>query len=238
MEQTGKRFNFNVEGNVIEIREGKAPDLPMPVRKEYKGLISAPADFYDSKIAAGFKFDLKECIVFVNRTEGTLSFLTDEHMNALGTSVRGSLTMNPDLNKFRINDDYTQTPSQMSRFLKMSRMYFPDKDRNMQIVKDLQNFKLSYQTEVEKGNDFKGNKTAIFERKVKEELNFDFTLAMPIFKGSEPSTFKVEMMFDIRDGGVSMWLESVELKEVIEEKKAEILNAQIERFAGVPMIEV
>lgn len=211
--------------------------MQLPRRVDLNGIITSPAAWYETKTGNGLKFDMAHAHVRVDRGKGTITLVTDEHYADRGTTVTGKLSPNPALLKFGINRGQRYTTKTLSTLLKMNRIHFPDRDRNMTLVKNIQNFKVRVTEELEQNNDLKGNRLYHFERKVKQEFDFGFILAMPLYKGYKKSTFGVEVLFDVTDGSVSFWLESVELAELEEKLKDEIMDEQVGLLSDFTVIE-
>lgn len=120
--------------------------------------------------------------------------------------------------------------------LKMNRIYFADRDENMAIVSSLEKLRVRVTQEIENGNDFKGNKKHLFEQNVQHEIRLQFTLVVPLYKGQEKKSFLVDVNFDITDGNTVFWLESVDLKELMETERIRIIDSQISKMGGLTII--
>ncbi len=63
------------------------------------------------------------------------------------------------------------------------------------------------------------------------DIDEKFTLNMPLFRGDTVKVkFEVNVCLEVRNKGISIWLESVELKENIIEKTNEVLNAKVKEY--------
>ena len=58
-----------------------------------------------------------------------------------------------------------------------------------------------------------------------------------MYQGQDVRSFKVEIRFDVRDRAVTYWLESVELKEIMDADRDDIIDQQLQYFNGIAIIE-
>jgi hypothetical protein len=231
MESEKLHMNFTCDDSSVTIRHGKADPLPVPKRIELAGVLSSPAEWLDQKRKADYNFTTYYCHAIANREELWLQLVTnDEHESFGGHTITGRLEVARDLKELRINTQSKMSVKQLIQLLKMNRSLFADRDDNLAIVTSLQRFKAVVTQEVEKNDDLRGNKLHHFEQRVSSEFNLSFKLAMPVYKGLEPSMFCVEILFDVTDGSVVYWLESVELKDLQDTVRDQVFNAAIARL--------
>lgn len=211
-------------------RTGQA--LPAKPRADVaiSGLIDAPSRFYLSKKEL---YDWRRGHVRVTADEITL--IWGEHETEGRVEVCGELTLNKDLQNFKINKQHTYSHKELSQFLKMNRVWFADKDENIKVVSNLERFKARVTQEIESGNDMKGNKKYLFEQNVTHELQLKFTLSIPVYD-RRSLTFEVEILFDITDGNTKLWLESRELAELMQKEKEAIIQFEVSKFNGGPVV--
>jgi len=222
----------------IVIREGVAPVVQLPAAIFISGIISSPADWYEGKKENGLVYDSSNVHVIHDIDERSLLIRTSEHFSSGSVTVKGLLITSSELNEFCINNTHkTFGPKELARFLKMNRSHFVDREKCMNIVSSLNQLKLKVEREIEDGNDFRGNKSVKFEQTVKSELSLSFNLSMPIFKGYDSKSFEVEILFDVTDGGIRLWLESVELKEIIDTWSKEIISNVLKRLQPLTVIK-
>ena len=220
------KINVNLpEGtNELVIRHGEAKEIEYPQTINISGIITSPGDWWQKKSR-----DVTDSHVIVY--DKSISLIIHEHDLFGQEVINGTIQSFKELEKFQINGNKRYSTKELSRFLKFNRMYFLDRDENMEIVSKLQKFRAKVTQEIEDGNDFKGNKKYLFEQKVTHELGLlEFTLYIPIFKGENPVSFKVEIGFDITDGSTTLFLESVELKELEQSIAKQLIEDQIKRF--------
>ena len=225
------------EGSLV-ILEGKAPDIRMFEPASYSGTITAPADWMELKVKAGFKLNASDSTIEVDKHQGIIKAFFNEFIEKEKHKITGKLLPNPDLEKFNINTQRTWTNKELKQFLKMNRFFFEDPDENRTVVSAMEKFKVKLTSEFEDTDDLKGNKKRVFEQTVQSELVFSFKLYLPIFKGEEPTSIRVDINFDISDKSAVFWLESADLKELEASQRESIIDREVDRFEGYPVIFV
>lgn len=234
------KVNIEVSDKTQEIifREGKAESIETAMGIVLHGTISSPADWYEGKLENGYEFDRSSMYIVHDIDNKSIQLRTKEHYTKGSVSVTGQLSLSTELNSFGINKGNCTSygAKQLAQFLKMNRSYFVDRSQCMQIVSSLNQLKIKVEREIEDGNDFRGNKSVKFEQHIKSELALSFTLSIPIFKGFEASKFEVEILFDVTDAGINIWLESVELKELIDIHSNRIITAVLDRLRPLTII--
>ncbi len=224
----------------ITIRHGAAAPIIQKTRLSLSGTILAPADWVAQKLEASYPYFNDYCHVVVDRDHRTIKFVSnDEGMMDGGHTITGQLEDPTALRALHINTNRTYSAKQLGDLLKMNRSLFTDRDENLATVTALQRFKATVTQEMEKNDDLSGNKLYHFEQRVQSEFNLGFMLSTPIFKGQPTQSFRVEIRYDVADGGVSYWLESVKLKDLQDTQSDRIIEAEIARLraAGMPTIE-
>lgn len=225
------KINANITGDQLIIREGAAAPVMYPKDINLVTNIDGPGDWFTGKRV---QYDWNHAHILVNSEDSSIVLFHGEHENHGTVRIEGRLQKNKDLEAFRINDlKNTWTGKQLSSFLKMRRVFFADPEENMQVVKSLEDLKIKVTQEIEQKNDFKGNKKAHFEQNLDTGIKIWFVLKIPVFKDAEPSTFRVDINFDVTDGNSYFWLESVELKELEYREATAALKAEIDRFNDV-----
>lgn len=114
---------------------------------------------------------------------------------------------------------------------------FEDTD-NPSIVSALQMFKAKVDREIESSNDGRGTQKNVNNATVKEHgIEESFVLNIPIFKGSESKTFKVDIGITVTDGSVLTWLESRDLKDLEATERNRLVDSELKAFEGLVQIE-
>jgi len=216
----------NSDGEII-IRTGSALPVEPERNESFNTILKGPAIFYHNKSK---NYVWTRAHLLVDRKNYKLTLNTGEHESHGVATVTGKLNPNGELGAFKINTMKTWTAKELSDFLKMRRFFFTDREENMKIVQSLNDIKLRVVKEIESSNDFKGQKKHHFEQSVQHEFKLSFTLNIPIFYGTDPSTFKVDINLDVTDAGVQFWLESVELKELEQDMVDRLIDTELSKF--------
>lgn len=219
-------IKLNENQTELIIREGDA--LPLKEQKivDITGTIVAPAEYY----AKRKDIEPKKCNVLYSYRDLFIKLTVNED-SAYATTITGKATLNPDLTKFGINSSSkTWTKTELKQFLKMNRAFFADVDSNLKMVTNLEKFSATVQAQIDDHKDDRGNTKKAFEVKVDSNLDLNFTLQMPIFIGQATTSFQVEICFDVRDNGITIWLESPELQEAIIKQREILIDKNIECF--------
>lgn len=228
-------INLNATGGELIIRQGDA--LPQLQKRDIQitGNINSPFIWY---IGKKDNYDWKNSFVLYDRVNHTIKLIIGDHSPITRVEVTGKIEMDSNLQKFGINRVRKTTLKEMVSLIKMNRIHFLDRDANMKLVSNLKKFKARVTQEIEDGNDFKGNKKQLFEQKVTADLDLDFKLHIPLFKGSEKMSFSVDINFDITDGSTMFWLESVDMNELIEKHSQEIMGEELGKLKDLTIIEL
>lgn len=231
-----EKFQFNVgKDGITEVifREGAAlPPVP-PEKVNITGTIIAPDNYQKVRIN---QIDNQLAVVTYSY-EGMYVKLDLNPKDSYADKITGKLEPNPVINSFGINTQKKYTVKDLISFLKLNRFYFNDKDACMAIVANLQKFKADVQIKIEATDDNRGNKKNLDETSVTTDVPLEFTLKFPLFKGQADFTFKVEVCFEVRDGGITLWLESVELAEAFLNVRKGIIDAEVAKFSDLVVIQ-
>lgn len=224
------KINITVSEGVEEvvIREGKANDLHIPNGMEIGQLTIDAVKEYLSK--EGIDSDeIKNSFVFYS-TDDNEPFIQLNYAirRENKDDIHGKLTIDPDLKKFGINSGSQFTTHQLANFIRLNRHYFETKDQAMALVNQLQNFKATVDKEIEKANDNRGNAALVIKQKVISNVPLDFTLYLPIFKGTEKKALKCEIDIDAND--LTCSLVSPDLKELIQTESFRIINSELDEI--------
>jgi hypothetical protein len=208
----------NANGELI-LREGHAQD-PLPL-KEPKiimivGDIHSISRFIGSR-ATGFssqEIDRNKAIVTVDKNEKTILLQLDPE-NYYGASVLAKLEVSKELEQFKINANTRYNRKQLLDLIRFNRLYFEDKNEHARVIAGLYKLRIKSETEIQQEKDNQGNKRSLHDVKTVDDggMAKEFTLTIPLFKGFEAQKITVEICFELLNGDVSFWLESIGLKE-------------------------
>lgn len=216
----------------LTIMQGKALTPREPVKVVINGSISSPRIYIETRKAD----KTKDHLIF-SRSKMFIKYFKDE-LDSLGAEVSGTLSLNPELEEFGINTGKKRAPKELASFLKLKRTFFLDKEKNALIISALNNFQATITTELEKAQDTRGNSKQLVEKKVISNTPTEFVLQMPIFVGQETKKFSVEICIDTTDSGVSCWLESAELNDLIILNRDQIIDSEIAAIQKVEALAV
>jgi len=223
------------ESRELVIRKGEAEPINLPLQVNVSGTLSAPQDFFKVRKSL---HDPNKCYVVFSRDKMSIDLRVDEQ-SKYGHCIKGRLQYNPDMESFHINDSTTRTVKQLLELVRKNRYFFPDKEEHVGLVSKLQNFQATIQKTVEESDDMRGASNKQIKIAVEHKIQTDFKLSLPIFKGTQERSFRVQIFLDATDGGILLWLESPELRELELQERDALIEANISEFrtAGLVVIE-
>jgi hypothetical protein len=208
----------NAAGELI-LREGNAQE-PLPLKEpkiiSIAGDIHSVSRFIGSR-PTGFssqEIDRNKAIVTVDKNEKTILLQLDPE-NYYGASVLAKLEISKELDQFKINGNARYNRKQLLDLIRFNRLYFEDKNQHAQVIAGLYKLRIKSETEIQQEKDNQGNKRSLHDVKTVDDGGMvkEFTLTIPLFKGFDPQRISVEICFEVLNGDVSFWLESIGLKE-------------------------
>lgn len=218
-------LNITVENGVktVEVRTGEALKLKEPLKVEITGTINAPLEWLDSREK---QIPPRNCHILVDEDKRTIALHLDES-NPYKTVIVGQMKISSVFQKFGINSGEYRTPLEMSEFIKMNRVYFENRQKAMELVSQLRNFKAKVNKQVEQEvNLNKGDKRLILNQVVDSNVPETFKVSLPLFKGDPKVTFEVETYFNPTD--LTCTLVSPEAEEIY----TEIVESEINRMVN------
>lgn len=242
MKNTEKQINITLvespenEGkpHVIILREGDAAPIIQPDKVSLTGTIDSPREYATIR---PLELVPEKAIVQYHYESGYIKLNVDP-TDKFAATILGTLVENKEIKTLGINSETTTTIQELARTLKMRRALFTDRDKHTKLLGNLNKFKLQAQTQIEQEQSDRGSKKGLFEVKVTSDIPLDFTLSMPLFVGQPERTFKVEVCFDVRDGGIDVWLDSVELAEALKDAKKQIIDAELKHFEKLVRVQL
>lgn len=229
--------NFSREPGRYELLTGTIVESK-PRSIERETTLKGPYDWLIKKSKQQFKnpinerawYDIALCHLVFSFEKRSITLFVHEHDHEGSVIIRGRMTPNPVLAALKINQNELTTPKNMAAQLKMKRLLFADLNEHLTLISNLEKFKIRVEQELVNEADKTGQKRAVFEQKVKHEIPLSFTLDTQIFLGYPEQKFKVEVCFDVRDRAVEMWLESVELYELMNTLTIDAIQAEVTKF--------
>lgn len=208
----------------ITIREGSAVKLHEPVKVEIEGTIDAPARWIETRHNCVKE---KTCHVLVDREAMSIALRCNEN-NHYGSSVTGRLELSPEYRRFGINNGEYRTHFELAELIKMNRSYFENKTTAMKLVTGLQNFKAKVDKEVEQSDNNRGDRRILVSQAVQHNLPEAFNLVLPVFKGVEAQTIRVEVY--VNPGDLTCTLVSPEANDIVVSSRDTLMDEVVERI--------
>lgn len=231
----------NTDGKLI-ILEGKAQD-PLPLKEpkiiNINGDIHSIGNFINSR-SDGFslqQIDRNKSVITVDKDARTIVLQLDPE-NYYGATVTAKLEQSKDLAQFGINTTARYNRKQLLDLIRFNRLFFEDKTEHAKVIAGLQKLRIKSETEIQQEKDNHGNKRNLLDVKTVDDngLVKEFTLTVPLFKGFGAQKITVEICFEVVNGDVSFWLESVGLKEASEAAIDGIFNEELKSAEGFVII--
>lgn len=229
------------------IREGKAPDIELPMQLSIRGQIDAVSRFFLHQISDNAplserfsreqRIDFAKSIVFVNRDQRVIQFLVDPNY-LRATKLVAVLELNPDLDIFKIN---TGTPFGQKDLIKLlrfnSRFFFsPEECKNM--LTSAMKMEFTSQIDGMGEKDIRGNRNENLVKKLDVKgMPMSFQLLMPLFKGQPKNSFTVEVVIDSNEQVIKVYFESPMLAELLETERDRIIDVELDKIKGLNIIE-
>jgi len=165
--------------------------------------------------------DVKE-----GQAAATIVFYEDGQSH-FGSTITGNLQMDPDLKTIGVNSKTKYRAEALVEFLKLNRFLFPDRTAHQKLIGQIAKFDADITQKIQEKVNDRGNRGNSFSQTVAADVEPTIELEIPIFKGEAKAKFLVDIAFNVTDGDVVFWLESAELKELIEKYKKEILDREV-----------
>lgn len=175
-------------------------------------------------------YSINLCHVSYSFESKCINLYIHEHDEQGSVQISGMMVPNPVLAALKINEGALMIPKIMASQLKMQRRLFADLNEHLNLISNLEKFRIKVEQELVSDADKSGQKRVLFEQKVKHEIPLSFTLDTQIFLGYPGHKFKVEVCFDVRDRAVEMWLESVELYELMNSITRTAIESEINKL--------
>lgn len=258
---TEDRMTVDVEEGVrvLEIRKGKANDIPVPLQVKLSGNIKAPGQFLQKrrtlfgilttknggdsdKTSGGPELPVEplhkinECNIVVDRRKLSITLRLNER-DERGAEITGTLAVNPDLVSFGINSNATFGLKELIKMLRHKRVFFADVIDHQNLISALSNFTASQTTDLEANDDRRGNQKLLIDKKTKLTIPFNFMLRIPLYDGFEPKKFVVDVLVDVTDANATFFLESIDLSELLVKERDAIFEKELEQFVDFVVVE-
>lgn len=213
----------------VILREGKAveqlPEL-RPIQTSICGTIGAITEYLSKRINVG-QFEQRNCHILVDRENIKLTLIINEADPYRNGTITAMLQKHPKFEEFGINTNTVWTPTELALFLKMNRVFFPDKTVNMQLVTTLMNFTADINQKVQQSFKETGDRIDNFSQVVNSNLPRSFTIKLPLFKGMLSEVIEVETLARVNGREVSFVLISPGAQMLLEDIRDKVIDEQI-----------
>lgn len=215
--------NYDGKPVILEVREGAA----LPLKEENKVSISGNIDAISRYLQTRkLSIEMQMCSHIVIDREDKSITLNLNASNFYGGVVTGKLAYSKAFTVFEINTGKEYTTFELADFIKMNRSAFEKPTEAVKLIKELNNFKAKVQSEVEKLDDKRGNRTDFQRQAVDSNIPEKFNLLLPIFKGQQKRPIEVEV--NINPSSLNCTLISPQAKEIIDTVTDDIINTELE----------
>lgn len=221
-------------GNEITIREGQALPAKEPVKIQLSGDISTASNYLKVRIEQN-EIDLKKAVIVTDKLNRKITLFLDP-ANAYGGEITGTLDLSDEIKPFSINQSKTFNREELVKLFRFNKIWFSDADKYDTLLKQLMAFQANVNMHTADAKDQRGNRSNAFNKTVNTDLPTDFILTIPIFKGKDAVTFRVELCYDVTEGSVKFWLESVEVHEIIQTEVDSIFAEELTAAKGFVIV--
>ena len=214
----------------VIIREGAAPkvlDPKAPVKINLQGVIGSPVEFLTQRSKESDQFNEKRAHVVVEREKVKVTLVFNENDEYTRGQVEGELSYHPKFLEFGINSGKGWTPNKLGEFFKMNRAFFPDREKNMELVSLLKSFEATVNSSIERERKENGSIKDNYSAVVQSNLPDTFTVKLPIFKGTQPEDLEVEIYASVDGRDVTLSLVSPSAVQILEEQRDKVIDEQV-----------
>ena len=214
----------------VTIREGSAPqvlDPKPPVKINLQGVIGTPVEFLTQRSKESDQFNEKRAHVIVERENVEITLVFNENDEYTRGKVSGKLSYHPKFVEFGINAAKGWIPNKLGEFFKMNRAFFPDREKNMELVSKLKNFDATVSSKIEKERSENGSFKDNYGAVVQSNLPEAFTVKIPIFKGTPAELLEVEIYANVDGRDVTLSLVSPSALQILEEQRDKVIDEQV-----------
>lgn len=229
---------------IRQVNDEVKTTLPIlePDKVEISGNITAIFDFLEKRWNAEDKqIDHCRTHILVDRDNMQMTLVVNETDKRDKKEIIGAIKLSRQYIAFGINKKLWES-TELGNFFRINRSYFEKKDTNMMLVNLLKRFTAKVNTEVEREEKDNGSVTDVYRKVVDSNLPEAFAVRIPIFKGSQPEVFSIEIIAHVEGKHAVLELISPDAEAIVEEVRDKIINAEIEKIRElapeIPIIEV
>lgn len=247
-----EHFNANIpEGQdkvellIREVNENVEKELPVlePDRVKISGNITAIFAFLEKRWNAGDnQVNHDRTHILVNRDGLSMTLVVNETDKRERKEIHGSIQLSRQYNAFGVNTGKLWESIDLGNFMRINRCYFENSETNMNLVTKLKRFTANVTTEVERETKDNGSVTDVYRKVVESNLPEEFSVKIPIFKGSSPEVFSIAIIAHVEGKHAVLELISPDAEAVVEEVRDKLIDAEITKIRElapeIPIIEV
>lgn len=226
---------------VDTVVEDKLPVLE-PDKVEISGNITAIFAFLEKRWDAD-DAQVNHCRthILVDRDNLMMTLVVNETDKREKKTVVGTIQLSRQYTAFGVNKKLWES-TDLGNFFRINRSYFEKKETNMSLVSLLKRFTAKVNTEVEREEKDNGSVTDVYRKVVDSNLPEAFAVKIPIFKGTQPEVFSIEIIAHVEGKHAVLELISPEAEAIVEEVRDKLIDEQIEKIKElapeIPIIEV
>lgn len=226
---------------VDTVVEDKLPVLE-PDKVEISGNITAIFAFLEKRWDAE-DAQVNHCRthILVDRDNLMMTLVVNETDKREKKTVVGTIQLSRQYTAFGVNKKLWES-TDLGNFFRINRSYFEKKETNMSLVSLLKRFTAKVNTEVEREEKDNGSVTDVYRKVVDSNLPEAFAVKIPIFKGTQPEVFSIEIIAHVEGKHAVLELISPEAEAIVEEVRDKLIDEQIEKIKElapeIPIIEV
>lgn len=254
METEKMNINF-AQGEAVKeliIRETSHVNEPLPILEpeniEITGTITAPYEFLKKRWDLGHnekepaQLPTDHTHIIVDRDHMQITLIGNETDRRYRLKVTGKIQLSRQFKSFGINMGDKFEPEDLSRFFRINRSYFKDKNENMNLVSLLKAFRAKIETDVEREKKDNGSVTDIYKKVVNSNIPESFKVVIPIFKGATKEEIEIETIATVNGRDVALELISPDAESIVEEVRDRLIDEQLtlidELAPEIPIIEI
>ena len=226
---------------VNTVVEDKLPVLE-PDKVEISGNITAIFAFLEKRWnAEDSQVDHCRTHILVDRDNLQMTLVVNETDKREKKTVVGTIQLSRQYTAFGVNKKLWES-TDLGNFFRINRSYFEKKETNMSLVTLLKRFTAKVNTEVEREEKDNGSVTDVYRKVVDSNLPEAFAVKIPIFKGTQPEVFSIEIIAHVEGKHAVLELISPDAEAIVEEVRDKLIDEQIEKIKDlapeIPIIEV
>lgn len=230
---------------IRQVNDEVKKELPVlePDKVSISGNITALYAFLDKRwFAEDSQIDHCRTHILVDRDNLKMTLVVNETDSRNKKNVVGTIQLSRQYKAFGVNSGHLWESIDLGNFFRINRTYFEKKEVNMELVNLLKRFVAKVNTEVERETKDNGSVTDVYRKAVDSNLPDAFTVKIPIFKGSAPEVFSIEIIAQVEGKHAFLELISPDAEAIVEEVRDKLIDEELAKIRElapeIPIIEV